>query len=96
MALAQERIMHMGDHTAIAKKFLDKITILPDIPSHDTITTANPIVAKFVESLGLSRYTPGEDVHLSDDEIRQLATLMGRPLHKQDKQTNAMMQTFYP
>ena len=93
----------MGDHTAIAKKFLDKITILPDIPSHDTITTANPIVAKFVESLGPSRYTPGEDVHLSDDEIqlsddeiRQLATLMGRPLHKQDKQTNAMTQTFYP
>ncbi len=86
----------MGDHTAIAKKFLDKITILPDIPSHDTITTANPIVAKFVESLGPSRYTSDEDVHLSDDEIQQLATLMGRPLHKQDKQTNAMTQTFYP
>jgi hypothetical protein len=82
MALARERIIHMLLHTAIAKKFLDKITIFPDIPSHNTLTTANPIVAKFVESLGLSRYTPGEDVRLNDDEIQQLATLMGRPLHK--------------
>jgi hypothetical protein len=88
--------MHMLDHTAIAKKFLDKITILPDFPSHNTLTTANPIVAKFVESLSPSRHTPDEDVHLSDDEIQQLATLIGRPLHKQDKQTNAMTQTFYP
>ncbi len=86
----------MLDHAAIAEKFLDKITILPDVPSHNTLTTANPIVAKFVESLNPSRYTSGEDVHLSDDEIQQLATLMGRPLHKQDKQTNAMTQTFYP
>ncbi len=86
----------MLDHTAIAKKFLDKITILPDFPSHNTLTTANPIVAKFVESLSPSRHTPDEDVHLSDDEIQQLATLIGRPLHKQDKQTNAMTQTFYP
>jgi len=95
--------MHMGDHAAIAEKFLDKITILPDVSSHNTITTANPIVAKFVESLGPSRYTHGENVRLSDDEIQlsddeiqQLATLMRRPLHKQDKQTNAITQTFYP
>ncbi len=41
----------MGDHAAIAKKFLDKITILPDVSPYNTLTTANPIVAKFVESL---------------------------------------------
>lgn len=86
----------MSDHAAIAKKFLDKITIVPDAPSHNTLTTANPIVAKFVESLDPSRYTSGESVSLSDDEIQQLATLIGKPLHKQDKQTNVLMQTWNP